>query len=61
MLLAGTVLHKPLGALTTLRYHVHGPWNAPMIEKGKGRSSSGGKRASEAFFDKGMVLGEHDG
>ena len=61
MLLAGTVLHKPLGALTTLRYHVHGDWSAPVIEKEKGRLSSGGKRTSEAFFDKGMVPGEHDG
>lgn len=42
MLLAGTVLHKPLGALTTLRYHVHGAWNAPVIDKEKGRPAHGG-------------------
>jgi uncharacterized protein YhdP len=42
ILVAGTVLHKPLGALTTLRYHVHGDWNAPVIEGEWERSSPSG-------------------
>ena len=45
MLLAGTLLHKPLGALTTLRYHVHGAWDAPVIAKENKENKEKGKPA----------------